>query len=264
VLLSKERDLTIMASSIPILTFHAVDDRPSVISLSPRVFRRGMGRLHDSGYRTLTLLEAVDCLRQRKTFPVRSFVITFDDGYQTVFDKAFPLLQRYGMSATVFLTVGERRMPNLSHRLPSLQGRSMLSWEEIAEMKRCGIDFGSHTLTHPDLTRLSLERVAIEIQDSKAIIEDALSTPINCFAYPYGRHDHRSREIVKNHFACACSDTLGMINPGSDLYALKRIDAYYLRTDMLFDLMLTRFFPWYVRTRNITRRIRRAFQSSLI
>jgi len=258
VLLSKEGDLTIMASSIPILTFHAVDGRSSVISLSPRVFRRGMATLHENGYQTLSLPEAVNFMRQGKPFPDRSFVITFDDGYQTVYDEAIPILKGYGMSATVFLTVGEKSASNPADRLPSLNGRSMLNWREIREMKQWGFDFGSHTLTHPDLTRLPLERVEIEIHNSKAIIEDALSDLINCFAYPYGRYDNRSREIVKKHFACACSDTLGLVNQGSDLYALKRIDAYYVRTDGLFNLMLTKFFPWYIKARNIPRRIRRA------
>ena len=130
-------------------------------------------------------------------------------------------------------------------------------------MQRWGIDFGSHTLTHPDLTRLPFERVEVEIRDSKTIIEDALSANVNCFAYPHGRYDHRSREIVKKRFACACSDSLGFANTGSDFYALERIEAYYLRTDRLFDLMLTRFFPWYIRACSIPRQIRRAIQLRL-
>ena len=96
-----------MADSLPVLTFHALDDRSSVISFSPQVFRRGMGRLHENGYQTLSLLEAVDYLHRGASFPDRSFVITFDDGYQTVYDEAFPVLQRYAMTATVFLSVGD-------------------------------------------------------------------------------------------------------------------------------------------------------------
>ena len=96
------------SASLPVLTFHALDDRRSVISILPQVFRRGMARLHESGYRTLSLLAAVDCLRRGVSFPDRALVITFDDGYQTVYDEAFPVLQRYGMPATVFLTVGEK------------------------------------------------------------------------------------------------------------------------------------------------------------
>ena len=249
-----------MAACLPILSFHALEDRPSVTSFSPSVFRRGMAKLHESGFRALSLLEAVDYLRRGNRFPKRSFVITFDDGYQSVYDQAFPVLQRYGMSATVFLTVGDTGTTTPGDRLPSLEGRSMLSWDEIREMQSQGIEFGAHTLTHPDLTRLPPDRVEAEVCNSKALIEDALSAPVACFAYPYGRFDQRSREIVSQHFSCACSDKLGLIRAGSDCYALERVDAYYLRTDRLFGLMMTTVFPWYVQARGIPRRIRRAFQ----
>jgi peptidoglycan/xylan/chitin deacetylase (PgdA/CDA1 family) len=244
------------------LTFHAIDDHRSVTSFPPKVFRRGMARLHERGYRTLSLVDAVDCLARGLPFPERSFAITFDDGYQTVYEEAFPVLQRYGLSATVFLTVGEKGTVQPAGRLPSLNGRSMLAWREMREMQRSGIAFGAHTLTHPDLTRLPFDRIEAEVCDSKAIIEDALGAPVTCFAHPYGRYDHRSREIVRQHFACACSDKLGLVAAGSDPYALERVDAYYLRTDRLFDVILTGLFPWYIRARSIPRRIRRAFQGS--
>ena len=253
-----------MAAFLPILTFHALDDRPSVISFSPRAFQRGMARLYESGYRTVTLLEAVDCLRRGMPFPERSFVITFDDGYYSVYTEAFPVLQRYGMSATVFLTAGEKATAKPASRLPSLNGRSMLAWHEMREMQHWGITFGAHTLTHPDLTRLPSDQIETEICDSKAIIEDALGAPVTCFAYPYGRYDQRSREIVRLHFACACSDKLGLITASSDPYALERVDTYYLRRDRSFDLMLTRVFPCYIRACSIPRRIRRAVHFSLL
>lgn len=249
--------------SLPILTFHAIDDLASVISFSPKVFRRGMARLHESGYRTLSLLQVVDCIRRGKPFPERSFAITFDDGYQSVFDEAFPVLRQYGMSATAFLTVGRKCESGYNGRLPSLEGRPMLSWEEIREMRRYGIAFGAHTLTHPDLTRLTSEQAEFEIYESKAMIEDALNTPVMSFAYPFGRYDNQSRRIAEKHFACACSDRLGIAAAGSDLYTLERVEAYYFRTDRLFDIMLTGLFPWYIRAVNIPREIRRALKLSL-
>ncbi len=249
-----------MSASLPVLTFHDLDNQPSVISFSPGLFRRAMASLHESKYRTLSLLEAVDYLRRGKPFPTRSFAITFDDGYQNVYEVAFPVLQRYGMSATVFLTVGEKRTAMTAGRLPSLEGRSMLSWREIWEMQRWGIDFGAHTLTHPDLTRLPFDRIKAEVCGSKAIIEDALSVPVVCFAYPFGCYDDQSREIVRQHFSCVCSDKLGLVTRDSDLYALERVDTYYLRTDRLFDVMLTKQFPWYIWARNVPRQLRRAIQ----
>ncbi len=252
-----------MTPRLPILTFHTLDDLPSVTSFPPDLFRHGLTKLHENGYRTISLLEATDCLRMKKSFPEKSFVINFDDGYETVYKVAFPILQDYGMSATVFLAVGENGSRKAEERLPSLEGRSMLNWREIKEMKRWGIEFGAHTLTHPDLTRLPRNRMEMEICDSKKIIENTLSTPISCFAYPYGRYNDSVRELVQQHFVCASSDKLGFITPSSDLYALERVDAYYLRTDTLFNLMLTRWFPWYIWARRIPRWIRRTVINSL-
>jgi len=247
-----------MASSLPILTFHTLDDRGSVISFPPGLFRRGLARLREHGYRTVSLLEAVACLREGSPFPERSVVITFDDGSRSVYDEAFTVLQQYEMSATIFLTVGGRGPGGQSDRRPSPQGGSMLGWQEIRDLQVCGMEFGAHTLTHPDLTRLPAERIEEEVCNSKAIIEDALGTPVTCFAYPYGRYDARSYAIVRKHFVAACSDRLGLVTVKSDPHALERVDAYYLRSDWLFGLMLTRWFPRYVRMRSVPRRVRRA------
>ena len=249
-----------MAASLPVLTFHALDDQPSIISFPIELFRRAMARLHESGFRTLDLLEAVDWLQRGVALPQRSVVITFDDGYQSVYEEAFPVLEQYGMCATVFLTVGEDRKTAPVSRPPSLQGRSMLSWREIREMQSAAITFGAHTLTHVDLTRAPLDRVEEEMCESKRIIEDALGTVVACFAYPYGRFDRHSVAVARQHFACACSDKLGLVSPDSDPYTLERVDAYYLRSDRLFDLTTTSLFPPYVTARNIPRRIRRVLQ----
>jgi peptidoglycan/xylan/chitin deacetylase (PgdA/CDA1 family) len=244
--------------TLPILTFHSLDDQRNVISFSPGVFRRAMGKLHENGYRTLNLTDAAIKICQKRPLPDRSFAITFDDGYQSVYEQALPVLRKYAMCATVFLTVGETATAESTSRLPALSGRSMLSWGEIREMANYGFTFGAHTLTHPDLTRLPTEKVAAEIGRSKTIIEERLGSLVTCFAYPYGRYDRRSREIVRHHFGCACSDKLGLTTKDSDLYALERVDAYYLRSDRLFDVMLTERFPWYIFACSVPRRIRRA------
>ena len=249
-----------MTTSIPVLTFHAIEEHTSVISVSPQVFSHGIGRLHQHGYQTVSLLKAADIIRRGKSFAERSIVITFDDGYQSVYNNALPVLQRHGMSATVFLTVGMNKDTDLGGRLPPLGDRTMLSWDEIHEMHDSGITFGAHTMTHQDLTRLTNRQLEDEIFSSKVIIEDALGIPVLCFAYPYGRHDSRSRAFVQKHFACACSDRLGLIDAGSDLFAMDRVDAYYLRTERLFGIMLSRFFPEYIWARSLLRRVRRVLR----
>jgi hypothetical protein len=245
-----------MATALPILTFHAIDDTASIISCAPRVFEQGMATLRSRDYRAVGLAEALTCLRRKARFPDRAFVLTFDDGFQTVYTEAFPVLQRYGMSATVFLTVGAS--PSSHARLPEREGRAMLSWSEVREMQAGGIDFGAHTLTHPDLTRLSEDEIAREMSESKSAIENALGITVTSFAYPFGRYDDQSRRIAQQHFDCACADTLGLLSSRSDVYALERVDGYYLRTPRLFGLTVTALFPWYILARNIPRRVRRS------
>lgn len=252
-----------MPSTLPVLTFHNIDERPSVISISPKVFKHSMERLRKRGYRALSLRKVRDILKCGEPFPDRCFGITFDDGHRSVYTEAFSVLQDYGMSATVFLTVGESSSVRSTGSLPSLNGRPMLSWYMIREMHRWGIEFGAHTCTHPDLTRISIDHVKTEISESKMIIEDALGESVSCFAYPYGRYNRRIRNIVQKYFLCASSDKLGLINQNSDLYALERVDAYYLRTDRLFQIMSTEIFPWYILACSIPRRIRRAIQPNL-
>lgn len=251
-----------MASSIPILTFHAIENDASVISFSPQLFRRVVADLHEHGFRTWQLAQVADHLSSDRPVPDNTFVATFDDGYESVFREALPVLREYGMCATVFLTVGATESVGADSRLPSLEGRSMLSWREIREMSEAGFTFGAHTLTHPDLTRLSPERMKIEICRSKAMIENKLGSAVLSFAYPYGRYDPRSREIVAQHFACACSDKLGLSGNKSDRYALERVDTYYLRTERLFSLMRTSWFGGYVTMRSLPRRLRRALATS--
>jgi hypothetical protein len=148
-------------------------------------------------------------------------------------------------------------------RLPSFEGQPMLSWAEIREMHRAGISFGAHTLTHPDLTRIREPQIETEMRASKARIEDRLGTAVECFAYPYGRYDERSRELARQWFTCACSDALGLVSAQSDLWALERVDTHYLRTGRRFEVMLTRWFPLYVRLQNVHRRLRGCVASAL-
>ena len=84
---------------MPILTFHALDDQDFPISFPPNLFKRGLTRLNTKGYRTISLEQATEHARTGKPFPLRASVITFDDGYQSVYAEAFPLLQEFHISS---------------------------------------------------------------------------------------------------------------------------------------------------------------------
>lgn len=246
-----------MTGFIPVLTFHSIDDGRAPTSFGPALFARGMETLALDGYRAISLSEAASLAAAKRPFPEKSFVITFDDGYKNVYEKAFPVLAHHSFTATVFLTTGGGERTDDSCRLPALFGGEMLSWGEIRIMNDAGIDFGAHTLTHPDLTRLSHEDAEREIASSREVIERALGGPVTTFAYPYGKFDSGSLEIAAREFKCACSDELGLFTASSNPYAIPRVDAFYLRGERLFGLVGSPKLPLYLLLRGIPRTLRR-------
>jgi len=103
----------------------------------------------------------------------------------------------------------------------------MCSWNEIREMSKNNITFGGHTMTHPILSKISLEQAKYEIQESKKIIESKINKPVNTFAYPNGQPDDFNpeiKQIVKNAgYKLACSTIFGKNDLRADPYELKRI-----------------------------------------
>lgn len=249
--------LTTRATTLPILTFHALDDRHSAISYPPKAFQRGLAQLSVHRIQTIDPVDAARAMQTHTSFQPHS-VITFDDGFQTVYTEAFPFLRDLGMASAVFLAEGRREQHASANRLPSLDGQTMLSRNEICEMQRHGFTFGAHTLTHPDLCHLSDAQIEAEMLGSKVTIEQELGAPVECFAYPFGCCNMRSYAIARDHFSCACSEDLGVARADSDAFALERVDAYYLRTRFALSLVPTRWFVCYVRACNIPRRLRRA------
>lgn len=245
-----------MANSLPILTFHDIEDSSSVISFPPDVFRLAVRMLAGEGYRTISLPILIEYLSGNTPLPDRTLAITFDDGYESVYKEAFPTLQKYGMTAIVFIVTGDQKEKEEFEHLPSLSGRKMLSWENILELQREGIDFGSHTLTHPDLTCLSIDLIDRELRESKKLLEKKLEREVIAFAYPYGYHNRTIREIVKKYYALAFSGRLGLAKLSSAPFALERIDMYYFRSAKMSQLLLSNLFPTYVRLRNIPRQLR--------
>lgn len=250
--------MTSGVNRISILTFHALQETRSPTAYPPAAFARALKNWRAAGWRTLSLNDAVRQLESRTPLPEKTFVLTFDDGYASVYRIAFPLLRELGMTATVFIAPGEgseRRGDLMS--LPTLYGREMLTWGEIREMRAAGIDFGAHSLTHRNLTQLGDGTLEREIRESRAVIEDAAGGRVSFFAYPMGFYDARVQELARRHYAGCCSDRLGLANFKSDLYALERVETYYLRGAWAADALTRGWLPWYLELRKLPRRLRR-------
>lgn len=242
---------------IPILTYHSVDGSGSVVSTAPDKFRRQMEFLSISGYRTVTLSELINEFLENRRVSSETVVLTFDDGFQNFCTTAFPVLEEFGLTATVFLVTDHcGKFNDWPGNPPELPRSEMLSWGQVKELSRYGVEFGGHTRTHKDLTKLSGRDVLAEMAGSKKTLEDMLGLEAPTFAYPYGRHDDRVRQIAKETFAAACSTNLGKVTALSDLYSLERVDAYYLSNPRIFESISQRSFDRYLHVRHAMRRFK--------
>lgn len=218
-----------------VLTYHSIDGEPSILSTSPRAFAEHMRILQDTGAEPVPLERAVAALGAGRPVPERAVAITFDDGLESVYRHAAPVLARLGYPATVFLvTAFVGRDSSWPGQPPWAAGRPLLGWREARELSAAGLGFGAHTMTHPDLTRVSPAEAAEEIRGAKDAIQQELGRPVESFAYPYGAYDRTVRELAMAHFTVACSTRLGSATARSDAWALPRVDAYYVQSPRLF------------------------------
>ena len=239
---------------IPILTYHSIDESGSVISTKPEVFRKQMKGLSEAGYEPVALNHLVVSRSEKTSLPPKTVVLTFDDGFQNFYTAVFPVLQEYGFNATVFLVTDHCGGYNdWRGNPPDLQRSKLLSWREIKELSDYGIEFGAHTRTHPDLTKIGAGRVENEIIESKKVIEDSIGREARTFAYPFGKFNPTIRRVVEKTFAAACSTNLGKVCPQSDFYSLERIDTYYLSNQVIFNSLSLKSVDRYLRVRQAMR-----------
>lgn len=146
--------------------------------------------LKANDYETLTLEEFAGYIREGEEFPEKSVLITFDDGYNGIYNYAFPELKKRSMKAVFFVTASV--IDNLDGSYPHVTGKEL---REIASDKNFSI--GSHTMTHSNLMKLSHEDRIHELKESKRILEQITGREVLAVAYPEGNYDEQVIESVK-------------------------------------------------------------------
>jgi peptidoglycan/xylan/chitin deacetylase (PgdA/CDA1 family) len=175
------------AHHIPILMYHSIsndldsDRLPYYRTVTrPQTFERHMRLLQREGYEVVSLSKAARCLRgSNDLVQPRRVVLTFDDGFRDFRTAAYPMLSEFGFTATVFLASGF-----LNGIFPT--GRECLHSHEVKELASRGVEFGSHTVTHPQLRSIPSCSIYRELRESRLAIEDTTGSAVTQFSYPYG------------------------------------------------------------------------------
>jgi peptidoglycan/xylan/chitin deacetylase (PgdA/CDA1 family) len=214
-----------------ILFYHRVADGQDELAVTPERFAAQMDRLADDGLLALDVEEAV--ARHAGGHADQVIGLCFDDGYADVADRALPVLERHGFTATVFLPTG---VIDGTDKLSWYDDQPpMLDWEQVRVLDRAGtLRFGAHTVSHPNLTAIADDAARREIAGSKAALEARVGHPVTTFCYPAGLFGARERRLVAEAgFTLAASCEPGVNTPETDPLALRRLQV--VRRDGMLD-----------------------------
>ena len=205
---------------IAILMYHGFADERIDESIYPylnvEIFRSQM-RYLKKYYNVISLDQLVEHYTSGIRIPNNSVIITMDDGHESNYTLAYPVLKQFDVPATIFLTTDY-----IDNK------RDFLKWHEVLEMIESGIvSIGSHTCTHAVLTRCSPENMKKELFLSKQLIEKKTGLTCRFFCYPrggVGDFDHRTKKLLKElGYSCGLTTVIGMNDERSDIFELKRL-----------------------------------------
>lgn len=228
---------------IPILMYHQTDTPPPRgtplrgLVVSPSSFHRQMLLLKWMGYTGLSMrnLEPYLCgERQGKVVG-----ITLDDGYQNNFQHALPILKKFGFSATCYAVSSMFGGENSWDLGIGIAQKPLMTKDNWQEWLAAGMDVGSHTKTHADLTTLSPEAAMEQINGSRLELESTLGYEVRHFCYPYGRFDESHVEQVRSAgYKSATTTHRGRVDTNDNNLKLRRVLVAQATTMLQFGLKI--------------------------
>jgi len=213
----------------PVLTYHKLGPRPSGVRLKglyvgEKLFTQQLAELRQAGFTTPLLTEM---------FPIgenfqKQIAITFDDGFSNVLRYGLKPLAENKFRAIQFLVAGLLGKTNEWDARNGETPEPLMDVAQASEWLDAGHEIGSHTLTHPHLTRIPLEQAREEIVASKKKLEDLFGRAVEHFCYPYGDWNEAVRDLViAAGYKTAFTTTAGVNISGDSPFELKRFTARY-------------------------------------
>ena len=229
-----------------IVTFHSVGRVNSPLAYPPDDVAHLLDSLIAQGFPIYDL----DTLLLPTTS--RGIAITFDDGMQSVFSNALPLIREREIPAHLFLTTGAVGASPSWTREPE----ALLNWHQIEALHAAGVRVESHTANHPDLRTLNDDQINVECEAADRIIEERLGERPRYFAYPYGLSDKRVQAITGQRYQGCVTTELRVLRRVENPVCLPRLDSYYLRSPWVYRHLLSQRSRTYLGVRRWLRVLR--------
>lgn len=232
-------------SAVILLYHHVAEDTPPSTTISPADFEGHLRYLRENEFNVIALDRMIDSLRSGQALPDKSVVITFDDGYSSIYEEAFPMLQAYGYPFTLFLSTQ-----------PIDDGlNNYMSWDQIREMSDAGVIIANHMVDHPymleardeESDRQRLARLREDLLRAEQRIEQETGQSHRYLAYPYGEYEPRIKALLEELSFVGLAQNSGAVGPKSDFLALPRFPLASIYANL--DTASTKFstLPFSVR-----------------
>lgn len=200
---------------VMILEYHTITDAPDEdakkYSITPKDFREQLQYLKDNGYETISMRDFMLAKKGKLPLPPKPIILTFDDGYEDNYSTLLPMLEEFGMKATVYMITN------------NIGKKGYLTLEQLKDMEKRGVEIGSHTANHIPLTELSTEKQAEEIKLSKLGLEWKGLKTIYTFSYPNGAYNDNLPSLLKeNEYLTAVTGEPGINDFNTNPFLLHR------------------------------------------
>ncbi|MBM7661646.1 peptidoglycan/xylan/chitin deacetylase (PgdA/CDA1 family) [Bacillus mesophilus] len=235
-------------NQVVILMYHRVNDHvQKELSVPVKNFKWQTNYLRKKRYNVISMDELVHRL-ETNTLSGKYVVITFDDGYADFYENAFPVLKEHHLPCIHYLATGFIDTDKVYWWDEDLEENQLMTWKQVEELNKEEImSFGAHTVNHPDLDTIPEREMEEELIGGKTILEDRLKKAVIHFAYPRGRADERSIELVKRIYKTGAlifnGQPIKKENTSIDFSVLKRVPVQYSDGNILF---IARLNDWLV------------------
>lgn len=204
---------------IPVLMYHYIrtvtdpsDTTGMNLSVSPAVFESQIHWLKENGYQSITFNKALKLFNNEEAITAKPVIITFDDGHNDAYSAAMPVLKENDYVGVFYIVSGFLNKPQF------------LTNDDIISMNKSGMVIGDHTTSHLDLSTLNEAKAELQIDDCKLSLESLISIPVTDFAYPSGKYNANTIEILKSiGVKTAVTTKNGIWKSTDNVYEIPRI-----------------------------------------